>query len=290
MLPPSPAPNSPSDLETAASDDDMVACRNCGATLHGPYCSACGQRHLDRLRASFLWRKLADRLFDAEHGLLLTLRHAVRNPGRLARRYIDGERRSFVGPLAFFLLTTTVVYLVFFVFKDEYVAFMLDLQTSMWAQMGASPDELFSADAPLAVFGIESLEDYAAFLFDLQQFFQTYVGLLIVLPAAYVQHGLIGRRSVLECGVFELYALAGGNLITAVLAPALFLTYTPALMMTGILVQVAMRAHAAGAFFERTLRARVLAPLAYLAGMIAFIALSVFLGFLFGIAYAVLLG
>lgn len=281
---------SDSDAAFAPRDSEEELCRNCGAPLQGPYCSACGQRHVDRLHVSFLWRKLAELLFDAEQGLLLTLRRTVRNPGRVARRYVDGERRSFVGPLAFFLLITTAMYLVYFVFKDEYVTFMIDLQTSMWAQMGTSPDELFTADSPFAWFGVQSLEDYAGFIFDLEQYFQTYVGLFIVVPAAYLQHWLIGRRSVLECGVFELYTLAGGNLITAVLAPIFFLTYTPALIVTGVIVQVGLRVHAAGAFFERTPRARILAPLAYVAGMIAFVALSLFFGFLFGVVNAATTG
>jgi len=245
---------------------------------------------MDRLRVSFLWRKAAELLFDAEQGLLLTLRRSLRNPGQVAQRYVEGERRSFVGPLAFFLLTTTLMYLVFFVFKDEYVAFMLDMQTSLWMQMGTSPDELFTPNSPFSLIGIQSLEDYSGLLFDVQQVFQTYVGLFIVVPAALLQHWLIGHRSVLECGVFELYTVAGGNLITAVLAPVLLLTYTPALMITGVLVQIALRVHAAGTFFERTARARVLAPLAYVASIIAFIALSLFLGLLLGVVYATMSG
>lgn len=279
-----------SDAPTESIASGPERCHNCGAALDGPYCSTCGQRHLDRLRFAYFRRKIVDLLFDVEHGLLHTLRLAARNPGRLARRYVEGERKSFVGPVAFFLLTTTGMYLVYFVFKAEYVQFMLDMQTAMWAEMGTDPETLFGPDTPFSVFGIESLDDYAGFVFDLQQYLQTYVGLFVAVPAALLQRHLIGGWSTIEAGVFELYTLAQGNLIAAVVAPICFLTYTPALMAVGLVIQVALHAYAAGAFYDRTLRARVLVPLSYLAGMLAFVVLSMVLGFLFGFGYEVYTG
>ena len=92
---------------------DHGDCLNCGATLAGEFCHACGQ-------PSHISRKLADVGHDFLHGVLhfdtkawKTLPLLFFRPGTLTRRYILGERARFIGPVALFLFT---VFLMFFVF------------------------------------------------------------------------------------------------------------------------------------------------------------------------------
>jgi hypothetical protein len=91
-----------------------AACLNCGATLSGPYCHACGQ-------AAHVERSLLHLVEEILHGVVhfdakgwRTLPLLVAHPGRLTRRYIDGERVRYVSPLALFLFS---VFLMFFVFS-----------------------------------------------------------------------------------------------------------------------------------------------------------------------------
>jgi len=89
-------------------------CANCGATLAGAFCQACGQ-------AAHVHRSLLHLSEEVLHGVLhfdakgwRTLPLLLFRPGLLTRRYIDGQRMRHVSPLALFLFT---VFLMFFVFS-----------------------------------------------------------------------------------------------------------------------------------------------------------------------------
>jgi hypothetical protein len=90
-----------------------ASCRDCGALLTGAYCAACGQR-------AHLHRTLTGIGHDLLHGVLhfdgkfwRTLPELFFRPGRLTRRYIDGERTKFVSPTALFLFTVFAMFAVF---------------------------------------------------------------------------------------------------------------------------------------------------------------------------------
>lgn len=87
-------------------------CGNCGTPLAGPYCHACGQR-------GHLHRSLLHLTEEILHGVLhfdtkswRTLPLLVARPGLLTRRYIDGQRARHVPPLALFLFTMFLSFLM----------------------------------------------------------------------------------------------------------------------------------------------------------------------------------
>ncbi|KUO57712.1 MAG: hypothetical protein APF78_04865 [Sphingomonadales bacterium BRH_c3] len=88
-------------------------CLNCGTELVGAHCHSCGQKaHLHRTIGAFL--------HDLIHGALhldgkiwRTLPMLVVRPGKLTRRYIDGERARFVSPMAIFLFSVFLMFAVF---------------------------------------------------------------------------------------------------------------------------------------------------------------------------------
>jgi Protein of unknown function (DUF3667) len=89
-------------------------CANCGSELAGPYCHHCGQ-------AAHVHRSLWHIAEEAVHGIFhfdtkswRTLPLLIAQPGKLTRRYIDGQRVRYVSPLALFLFT---VFLMFFVYS-----------------------------------------------------------------------------------------------------------------------------------------------------------------------------
>ena len=87
-------------------------CLNCGAALDGPFCHQCGQHaHVHRTLTAFF--------HDFLHGVLhfegkiwRTLPLLAWKPGELTRRYIDGQRASFISPVALFLFCVFLTFAV----------------------------------------------------------------------------------------------------------------------------------------------------------------------------------
>ena len=89
------------------------ACRNCGAALNGAYCSACGQpAHIHR-SLLHLGEEVLHGLYHFDAKGWRTLPLLAARPGVLTRRYIDGQRMRYVSPLALFLFTVFLMFLVF---------------------------------------------------------------------------------------------------------------------------------------------------------------------------------
>lgn len=88
-------------------------CANCGATLEGPFCHACGQlaESFDRSIWS-LAREALENFFDADGRVFHTLPRLMLRPASLTRDYIGGRRASQAPPLRLFLV---VIVLYFFV-------------------------------------------------------------------------------------------------------------------------------------------------------------------------------
>jgi hypothetical protein len=88
------------------------ACLNCGTALAGDYCHACGQKgHVHRSLGAF-GHDLLHGVFHFEGKIWRTLPLLAWRPGDLTRRYIDGQRASFVGPLPFFLFSVFLMFAV----------------------------------------------------------------------------------------------------------------------------------------------------------------------------------
>ena len=89
------------------------SCLNCGAALTGPYCANCGQRaHVHRTLSAF-WHDIAHGVFHFEGKIFRTLPMLAWHPGVLTRRYIDGQRATYVSPIALFLFSAFLMFGVF---------------------------------------------------------------------------------------------------------------------------------------------------------------------------------
>jgi hypothetical protein len=88
-------------------------CLNCGATIDGAFCSSCGQRaHLHRSLLS-LGHDILHGVFHFEGKMWRTIPELFFHPGRLTRRYIDGERAKFISPMALYLFSVFLMFGVF---------------------------------------------------------------------------------------------------------------------------------------------------------------------------------
>jgi len=87
-------------------------CRNCGATLVGEYCHACGQKgHVHRTLTGF-WHDLMHGALHFEGKIWRTLPLLAWRPGDLTRRYVEGERARYVSPVALFLFSVFLMFAV----------------------------------------------------------------------------------------------------------------------------------------------------------------------------------
>lgn len=88
-------------------------CSNCGTELTGAYCHACGQQgHVHRTIGAFMHDLLHGAL-HFEGKLWRTLPMLTLRPGKLTRRYIEGQRARFVSPMALFLFTVFLMFAIF---------------------------------------------------------------------------------------------------------------------------------------------------------------------------------
>ena len=87
-------------------------CLNCGTALVGDYCHGCGQRgHVHRSLHAF-GHDLLHGVFHFEGKIWRTLPMLAWRPGELTRRYIKGQRASFVSPIALFLFCVFLMFAV----------------------------------------------------------------------------------------------------------------------------------------------------------------------------------
>ena len=95
------------------SDTPEDQCENCGALLHGPYCSECGQRSADRVVP--LWHMLNEALeavIELDMRVLHTFPKFLFLPGRLTKEYVNGRRKRYIRPFRLYLFTTFLLFTV----------------------------------------------------------------------------------------------------------------------------------------------------------------------------------
>ncbi len=89
-----------------------LRCLNCGTSLVGTHCHHCGQRIDVHRSFGAIGHDLVHAIFHFEGKIWNTLPLLAWRPGDLTRRYIHGERASFISPLALFLFAVFLTYAV----------------------------------------------------------------------------------------------------------------------------------------------------------------------------------
>lgn len=88
-------------------------CLNCGAALTGRYCVNCGQSAYIHRDLRSIGHDVVHAVFHFDGKFWRTMPELAFHPGRLTRRYIDGERAKFISPMALFLFIVFAMYAVF---------------------------------------------------------------------------------------------------------------------------------------------------------------------------------
>lgn len=262
-----------SDEPSAPEQADTDHCLNCGAALHGAYCHACGQRHLSRLRVRTLLRIFTDAFLnvtDLGSGLWATLYAGARNPGRLARRYVEGERQRFVNPISYILIAVTLLFVVYTLLEGTIVRTMTEAYRVQFSAMGIDPDEAFGpGSAYRRLGGWTSIRDMAQGIFGIIRQTQTYITLLFCLAAAGLLRLLRSGYTYAELVVFELYAAGQATLYHVLSLPIFLFTSITYWFALGPVILLGLLSLAGYSFFGGGAKGWGLPPLAYIGAYVA---------------------
>lgn len=88
-----------------------ACCANCGATLLGPFCQACGQKAAS---PNVSLHEVAHEAFEefshVDGKILQTVRLLLTKPGALTREFLDGRRQRYVSPLRLYLTCSLIFF------------------------------------------------------------------------------------------------------------------------------------------------------------------------------------
>jgi hypothetical protein len=142
-------------------------CINCGNEAAGKFCAQCGQRtEVKRISFKEGWLDFWSRVYGFDGMFPRTLRDLTVRPGEVARKYIDGNRAKYYGPVGYFFLMVTLYVLLLGALGIDFREFI----TASQEKFGAPPPE--SGQAQLAASINDLASDYLKILFFLAIFFQ----------------------------------------------------------------------------------------------------------------------
>jgi hypothetical protein len=91
----------------------MDLCKNCDATLDGPYCPACGQRDVDLERPFLeLASEILRETFDVDGRAWRTLKTLFAQPGRLTSEFLAGKRKTYTPPLRLYIFISVSFFII----------------------------------------------------------------------------------------------------------------------------------------------------------------------------------
>ncbi|MEN5116575.1 DUF3667 domain-containing protein [Luteimonas sp. TWI662] len=95
-----------------ARDSAPTACENCAAPLQGAFCHRCGQStHSPVRHASHAIEEVFESFWHLDGRIFRTVRDLL-VPGRIATRYLAGQRVRYVAPMRLFVILTLLTFFV----------------------------------------------------------------------------------------------------------------------------------------------------------------------------------
>jgi hypothetical protein len=109
-----------------------MTCVNCQTEITGKFCSNCGQRAgVKRMSLKESWLDFWSRVYGFDGMLPRTLTDLTIRPGVAAKRFIEGNRVKYYGPVGYFFLMVTVCLLVFSMMDVDFFEFMKGMQKEL---------------------------------------------------------------------------------------------------------------------------------------------------------------
>ena len=92
-----------------------MICKNCGTYLDTNFCGNCGQNSkVKKINLKYILQDIPDSVLLLNSGFLFTLRELTLRPAEMIKEFLAGKRKPHYKPLAFFLLTSTSYFLLFY--------------------------------------------------------------------------------------------------------------------------------------------------------------------------------
>lgn len=257
----------------------LDTCGNCGADRKGRYCHICGQRHRDGpLTFRYLGQQVVRVFFDLERGFLYTFRKMLIAPGEVARRYLDGEQRRFISPVAYYIIAITISILVTTLLWDS----LIDNALLNASRHG----DVEQMDRLAERLGYDGRRAFLEDVLDKFMNYQMYLSLATVFSTAAALRVYLSFRTLAEWTVVSTFSTAQGILYTAVLTPVMLSIDMPNVQAAvGIGIQLLLIGWVASAFGENRWRSAILGAVSYATGFI--VASLVFAVLAFGVVFSV---
>jgi hypothetical protein len=108
-----PVPAPPAVKVAEIPPPQTLVCSNCGKSLSGEYCAACGQRHEPHIHSMAHFASEAfESITHADSRLWRTLGYLLAKPGRLTREFFDGRRATYLPPFRLYLVISVAFFLL----------------------------------------------------------------------------------------------------------------------------------------------------------------------------------
>lgn len=104
-----------------------MTCVNCQAETSSTYCPNCGQRMtVKRITFKEGWHDFWARVYGFDGMFPRTLKDLTLHPGAASRRFIEGNRARYYGPVGYYFLMITLMFLVASLLGIDIYQFMAD--------------------------------------------------------------------------------------------------------------------------------------------------------------------
>ena len=89
-------------------------CLNCNNPVIENFCSNCGQKKYKRIDKKYIWDEIQYTVFHTNKGLLFSVKNILKNPGKTAKEFIDGNRVNHYKPILLVFVLSGIATLVSF--------------------------------------------------------------------------------------------------------------------------------------------------------------------------------
>lgn len=107
-----------------------MACKNCNHQLSDThsFCNNCGAKVItERITLDQLFTELFSNAFGWDNKFIGTLKGLILDPAAVFKSYLNGTRKKYVNPFAFFAIGVAIIILVFNIFSDDYIKLTTEL-------------------------------------------------------------------------------------------------------------------------------------------------------------------
>ena len=98
-------------------------CKNCNQVITENFCANCGQKKYKKIDKKYIWDELQYTVFHTNKGLLYSVKNILKNPGKTAKEFIDGNRVNHYKPILLVFVLSGIATFISFKVLSMYLNF-----------------------------------------------------------------------------------------------------------------------------------------------------------------------